>query len=130
MHTTQDDLQSCRIRRRRHSTEFKAEMVAACKRPGISIATVALAHGLNANLLRRWIDEHHRPAAVQSQEPRLMNAAQTEHAAGFLPVTVATSTGREEVIRIELRRGATTMTVTWPVSAAADCAAWMRELLR
>jgi hypothetical protein len=33
-------------------------------------------------------------------------------------------------IRIELQRGATTVTVTWPASAASECAAWMRELLR
>jgi transposase len=33
-------------------------------------------------------------------------------------------------IEIELRRGAVTMKVTWPVSAAADFAAWTRELLR
>ena len=33
-------------------------------------------------------------------------------------------------IQIELRRGATAMKITWPIAAAADCAAWMRELLR
>lgn len=44
--------------------------------------------------------------------------------------SILAAAGREEVIRVELRHGATTMTVTWPVSAAADCAAWMRELLR
>ncbi|MGH8830281.1 MAG: hypothetical protein ACREXV_04215, partial [Polaromonas sp.] len=33
-------------------------------------------------------------------------------------------------IRIELRRGATTMAITWPSAAAGECAAWMRELLR
>ena len=33
-------------------------------------------------------------------------------------------------IRIELRRGATSVTVSWPAEAAAECAAWMRELLR
>jgi transposase len=33
-------------------------------------------------------------------------------------------------IQIELRRGATGMKTTWPIAAAADCAAWMRELLR
>jgi hypothetical protein len=31
---------------------------------------------------------------------------------------------------MELRRSATTMTIIWPAAAAADCAAWMRELLR
>ena len=33
-------------------------------------------------------------------------------------------------IRIELRRGAVTMKITWPRSATADLAAWTRELLR
>ena len=33
-------------------------------------------------------------------------------------------------IRIELQRGATAIKVTWPSTAAADCAAWLRELLR
>jgi transposase len=33
-------------------------------------------------------------------------------------------------IEIELRRGAVTMKATWPLSAAADFAAWTRELLR
>jgi len=33
-------------------------------------------------------------------------------------------------IRVELRRGAVAMTVTWPASAAADFAVWTRELLR
>jgi transposase len=105
-------------------------MVAACKQPGVSIASVALAHGLNANLLRRWIVEHSSSAAEQPQIPTLMAAAQAERATGFVPVTVAPERGREESIRIELRRGATTVTVIWPVNAAADCAAWMRELLR
>ena len=33
-------------------------------------------------------------------------------------------------IQIELRRGATAVKITWPIAAAVDCAAWMRELLR
>ena len=33
-------------------------------------------------------------------------------------------------IEVELRRGAVTMKITWPMSAAADFAAWTRELLR
>jgi hypothetical protein len=33
-------------------------------------------------------------------------------------------------IQIQLRRGATAMTITWPVSAAGEFGAWMRELLR
>ena len=40
-------------RRRTHSGEFKARVVEACRQPGISMASVALANGINANLLRR-----------------------------------------------------------------------------
>ena len=42
-------------RHRRHSAEFKAKVVAECRHPGVSIASVALANGLNANLLRNWL---------------------------------------------------------------------------
>ena len=33
-------------------------------------------------------------------------------------------------IRIELQRAGTTVTLVWPASAAGDCAAWLREVLR
>jgi transposase len=33
-------------------------------------------------------------------------------------------------IRIELRRGASTVTISWPAQAAGECAAWLREWLR
>ena len=33
-------------------------------------------------------------------------------------------------IRIELRRGATSISVAWPTDTATECAIWMRELLR
>lgn len=39
-------------------------MIEECLGPGVSIAAVALAHGLNANMLRKWlIDGEHRLAA-------------------------------------------------------------------
>ena len=41
--------------RRRHSAEFKADVVASCCKAGVSIASVALANGVNANLVRRWV---------------------------------------------------------------------------
>ncbi|RQR26492.1 transposase [Burkholderia sp. Bp9142] len=46
-----------RRRRRRYNEEFKAQVVAACQGIGVSVAAVALEHGINANLLRRWIDQ-------------------------------------------------------------------------
>ncbi|MBI2750944.1 MAG: transposase, partial [Burkholderiales bacterium] len=41
--------------RRTHSPEFKAQVLAACARPGASVAAVALDHGLNANVVRKWL---------------------------------------------------------------------------
>ena len=40
--------------RRRHSAELKAKVLAACSEPGASISGIALAHGLNANLVHKW----------------------------------------------------------------------------
>ena len=41
--------------RRTHSPEFKALVLAACAQPGTSVAAVALSHGLNANVVRKWL---------------------------------------------------------------------------
>ena len=40
--------------RRHHSDELKAKVLAACDEPSASISGVALAHGLNTNLVRKW----------------------------------------------------------------------------
>lgn len=50
--------------RRRHGAEFKAKVLAACDEPGASISGVALAHGLNTNLVRQW------RAGAPDAEPR------------------------------------------------------------
>jgi transposase len=36
----------------------------------------------------------------------------------------------ERSVDVELRRGATTIKLSWPLSASGDLANWMRELLR
>jgi transposase len=114
-----------RRRRRLHSDEFKADAVAVAvaSQPGVSMASVALSRGINANLLRRWVREAEMPAA---------RAVTTVAAVAptFLPVQLPEPAAPAGEIRIEVRRGATTITVTWPMAAAAECAGWMRELLR
>ena len=47
-------------KRRRHTQEFKARIVATCHEPGVSVSRIALDNGLNANLVRRWISESRR----------------------------------------------------------------------
>lgn len=38
-----------------YSRQAKRALVEACLQPGTSVARIALDHGVNANLLRRWI---------------------------------------------------------------------------
>jgi len=133
MNTTLSQQVGTRQRRRRHSDEFKADLVAACTQPGISIAAVAMANGVNANLLRRWVSEVEMKPSVDDDSAQVaVTASSPTTAPSFVPVSLpspATPTPLPD-IRIELQRGATTVTVTWPASAASECAAWMRELLR
>ena len=64
-----------RRRRRQHSAEFKAQVVAACRKPGVSIAAVALEHRLNANLLRRWVVAEERAPRGRCDRGRSRGAA-------------------------------------------------------
>jgi transposase len=41
--------------RRTYSVAGKRALVQSCMRPGVSVASTALANGINANLLRRWM---------------------------------------------------------------------------
>ena len=109
---------SKKVMRRRHSVELKTLVLAECAQPGASVASVAMSHGINANVVHKWRRQAPTgPVAVP--------------AASFVPLALpAPVTTAPQDIRMELRRGATTMTITWPAAAAGDCAAWMRELLR
>ena len=129
MNTISEQVAVGRRRRRVHSDDFKANVVASCMQPGMSMAAVAMAHGINANLLRRWVREaearHGADPACALPAPRPVTKA-----AAFVPMQMAAAPSVAPDIRIELRRGATAITVSWPTEAASACAAWMRELLR
>lgn len=43
---------------RKHSLSDKRKIVGLCLRPGASVAGIALAHGVNANLVRKWIAKY------------------------------------------------------------------------
>jgi transposase len=105
--------------RRRHSKELKDLILAECAAPGASVAKVAMAHGVNANLVHKW----------RRQTEAIGNPA----AAAFVPVTVAPPAVTSEAtqfIDLELQRGAISVRVRWPMAGASSCAAWLREILR
>ena len=110
--------------RRNYSAQFRALVLEQCAPPGASVAKVALSHGMNANVVHRWRQEARDSA--RSVSPGCVRE--------FVPVSVSAPTHSTHQdcadIRIEMRRGITTMAITWPGAAASECAAWMRELLR
>ena len=119
--------------RRRHSEQFKAQVLAACAEPGASVAAVALSVGLNDNLVHQW-RRGRGFKAKQAAAPGPVIEPQAAFVALSLPApTQAPSPAVDapaEAIRVELRRGSLDVKVVWPISAATDCAAWLREWLR
>ena len=118
-----------RRRRRKHSAEFKAHVVASCCKPGVSMASVALANGVNANLVRRWVVESDAAAESRAKQRTDVTSKSLSAPASFIPVQLPATPVATD-ISIEVTRGPIKFAVTWPATAAAECAAWMRELLR
>ena len=125
MHTIPNEVGAGRRRRRAHSAEFKAQVVAACRSPGVSIAAVAMANGVNANLARRWVVDVERRSSGA-----LARAASGAVPTTFVPLQLPPVEAAPVDIRIELRRGTTVINVSWPCAAASECAAWIRAVLR
>jgi transposase-like protein len=127
VNTIEEEVPPGRRRRRRYSVEFKAQVVAACQGPGVSLAAIALHHKLNANLLRRWVEQAERNERVLVARSDV--AVPSAAAPAFVPVPLETRNVRPAEIRVEVRRGDQSITVSWPTSEAAECAAWLREWL-
>lgn len=116
-------------RRRRHSEEFKRQVVEACLQPGVSLAAIALANGLNANYLRRWVREHRETGERRGP----LGEAVGEGTSAVIPVTITAAPPADLPlleIRLDVRRGGTTVQMAWPVESAASLGPCLRELLR
>lgn len=50
--------------RRSYAPEFKREVVAQCLAAGTSVSGVALSHGINANVIRKWLPRHEALAST------------------------------------------------------------------
>lgn len=74
-------------KRRNYSEALKAQVMAECEAPSTSVAKVALAHGINANVVHRWrqLARESRPSV-----PAISS--------GFVPVALAPSTEATSVV--------------------------------
>ena len=124
MDTSTPALPQGRRVRRQYSTEFRVQVIEAASQPGVSVAAIALANGMNANLLRRWI------SMARGREMMIGAVTGTSPAVqGFVPLATP-SLGSDRDVRIELSRGSMSIKVGWPVGAAGACALWVREVMR
>lgn len=130
MDTAPINLPSPGRRRGRYSEAFKAQIVAACEEPGVSTAAVALANGLNANLVRRWValsrGEGGSAGLDRAATVNAVSAARPTPAFVALPVSPPSGASPHE-IRLELRSGVQVLTLYWPLSAASQCLAALKD---
>lgn len=115
-----------RRRRRRHSVEFKAAVVQECNQPGVSMAAVALAHGLNATMVRKWVVEAEKNGPTPPASQAVVAPCGDP---GFVPLALPAPAAQPD-IHIELQRAGTCVKIVWPAAAAAQCAVWLAEWLR
>ncbi len=91
--------------RRCYDREAKRELVEACLQPGVSVAGMALEHGINANLLRKWIGDYRGVVApVATDAPISLPAfASVVPIAAPEPTGSALSVTLPNGVKVELR---------------------------
>ena len=93
---------------------FKSQVVQECLQPGASVASVALSHGINANVVRKWLP-------LYRDQP-------STNLPAFIPLTVGVKCPPEASVIIDLPYGQETLTVQWPASDPEGCARFVRGL--
>ena len=123
---------AARRTKRTYSADTKAQLLAACGAPGASIAAVASANGMNANVLHRWLRE-----SSQAKQPIGSCADTGTNAVDIgvpsfiaLPLLTKSAEPVQREITVEVRKGGMVMTVTWPMSAASEFASWSASVLK
>lgn len=132
----EDQTEAAPRRRRSYTKQYKAELVAQCLQPHVSIASIALAHGLNANLLRRWVVEHKQcrsDAVVNSslrtpefpdKSPAFIELQPALHAVEDRPCPAQAAQ-----ITIELPSGQGPVRLHWPAEHADRLAVCLKVFL-
>ena len=94
---------------------FKAQVVQECLQPGATVSSVAISHGINANVIRKWLPLY-RDQPVAASLP------------AFVPLKAAPKRPVEASVTIELPMTGQVITVKWPVSDPEGCAQFIRAV--
>lgn len=95
---------------------FKAQVVQECLLPGATVSSVAIAHGINANVIRKWLPLY-RHASVAALP-------------AFVPLKASLKRSSEALAIIEIPLGEQSIAVKWPASDPEGCARFVRELAK
>ena len=93
---------------------FKAQVVQECLQPAATVSSVAIRHGINANVIRKWLPLY------RDQPPATLPA--------FVPVRATPKRTAEASVILELPLGEQSVTVKWPASDPEGCARFVRGL--
>lgn len=110
------------VRQRRYSEALKQQVMRECDEPSASVAKVAMAHGINANVVHSWRKRARQvltmPVAAGSRQPT------------FVPMMLPPAAVTTTQLQVQIKRGALVISVDWPLEAAAQLGIWTRELLK
>ena len=82
----------------KYDPQAKTELIQECMKPGVSVARMAMQHGINANLLRAWITKVQSANAIAMQISPTEAALDTTQA--FVPVMLETTVAPELQVNI------------------------------
>lgn len=85
--------------RRYYDPAGKARLVEACLEPGISVARLALEHGLNANQLRKWVRNYQQRQNTNGQR----SAGQLPDPSAFVRVETSPARAARHTVGIASR---------------------------
>ncbi|WP_395689820.1 IS66-like element accessory protein TnpA [Caenimonas koreensis] len=120
--------------RRTHSAEFKARILAECRKPSASVSAVAIAHGLNTNVVRKWLAGYGLKRMGDAAPVPALRPSRSAPALQFVPVElqrsqpVNSALAPQGDIRIELQRDGLHVKLQCTANAAAHYATQLRAL--
>lgn len=112
---------------RRHSAEFKASVMEQARQAHVSVAAVALANGINANMLRRWLRESFTPGAARIARADGIPAPEFVQLPVPTPKPALPGSASSEAVEVQIHRGQTRVVLN--LALGSNSAVWLREVL-
>ena len=112
--------------RRQHDRAFKARLVRESMQPGASVAAIAMANGINANMLFKWRRERPGHEDVRQSAPALLLPVRVASegegpAAKGLPLAAIAPAGAKSTGVIELEIAGARLRLRGAVDEASLC---------